>query len=1047
VSELSEVSSAARRTASAEGLRDDLVLFAAVGVAYAAGSQVAFSWFGADGLGASFFPAAGVTMAALLMVDRRRWWIVLAAAGLAELTVDLWHDIDVLPSLGYVVANLTQPLVGAALLLALVSSVDLGRIHDLVRFYACAVVIAPAVGGVLGASSFVLLDGGDGWVRFATEWWVGDGLGVLVVGSAILSVRATGPKQTSMLTRATGAGVALICVLATTAVFRLDAFEFVYVPIVLLALLAFQIGTRGVALTGAAMAFVAAQSTAEGSRYWEALDITTKEGMFHLQMGLAVLIATTLALAAAIAERERIAAELARTSAEREAALERAALVESEQRARKHAESLARAASLLAATGSVDEVAQAAADSIAEWGAHTSTLYVVDGDELRLRGSVGLDDALREAYGTLPLSFDSPSAEAAREGRPVVTQRAVELDRWYPGLTAYRDVDDVQTLAAFPVVTSGAVQAVLTARMTQADWLIEQRHALMSALADQTAVALSRAKLLEQEREARRRAELEEQEAVGRQKVTAALAAAETAQGVANVVVTELIGALGGAGGSIFLLDRDTGALQIVDHASYPVDVIQRYREIRPDTRTPPADALAGRRAVLLGDADALRREYPALAADLPLDDPEYGRAWAHVPLVVGTRVIGVLVISYDDPQPFDRRQQDDLASMCGVVAQALDNALAHDEERRVSHSLQLGLLGGGLVPPEGTTLATAYRSGTEKLEVGGDWYDAFSLPDGRLALVVGDVVGHGIEAAAAMGQLRGAVRALAAAGSPAEVLDGLDLFVAELPSAAMSTVALAVLDIDSGSLSYACAGHPPPMIVPGSGAARLVWDGRSPPLGSQVAHRRPEAADRLEPGDTLVLYTDGLVERRSETVSAGLDRLVASAGAAVGLGPPRLVDELLERCLADDQPADDVCVLALLRGGQPARFVHRFPAAPAEIASLRRAVTAWLERAGVAAETRRDAVLATSEAAANAAEHAYGFDGAGIVEVEAWVADDTLDIVVRDTGRWRTQRRTVERGRGRTIIEALVPDVVFESTENGTVVHMKLSTVAEVPA
>jgi anti-sigma regulatory factor (Ser/Thr protein kinase) len=236
-------------------------------------------------------------------------------------------------------------------------------------------------------------------------------------------------------------------------------------------------------------------------------------------------------------------------------------------------------------------------------------------------------------------------------------------------------------------------------------------------------------------------------------------------------------------------------------------------------------------------------------------------------------------------------------------------------------------------------------------------------------------------------------------------------------------------------------------MIVPGSGAARLVWDGRSPPLGAQVAHRRPEATDRLEAGDTLVLYTDGLVERRSESVSAGLDRLVASARAALGLGPSRLVDELLERCLAEDQPADDVCVLALLRGGQPTRFVHRFPAAPAEIASLRRAVTAWLERAGVAAETRRDAVLATSEAAANAAEHAYGFDGAGIVEVEAWVADETLDIFVRDTGRWRTQRRRVERGRGRTIIEALVPDVVFESTENGTVVHMKLSTVAEVPA
>src|SRR5512134_1436271 len=154
-------------------------LFAVVAVSYAVGSQLAFSWFGADATNASFFPAAGVTVGALVLVSRRRWPIVLLAAGLAELTLDLYHDIDLLPTLGYVAANLAQPVVGALLLAAAVRRVDISRTYDLLAFLVCAVVVAPALGGVLGASSYVFLDDGSGWARFVGEWWVGDGLGVL----------------------------------------------------------------------------------------------------------------------------------------------------------------------------------------------------------------------------------------------------------------------------------------------------------------------------------------------------------------------------------------------------------------------------------------------------------------------------------------------------------------------------------------------------------------------------------------------------------------------------------------------------------------------------------------------------------------------------------------------------------------------------------------------------------------------------------------------------------------------------------------------------
>src|SRR5574338_526212 len=141
-------------------------------------------------------------------------------------------------------------------------------------------------------------------------------------------------------------------------------------------------------------------------------------------------------------------------------------------------------------------------------------------------------------------------------------------------------------------------------------------------------------------------------------------------------------------------------------------------------------------------------------------------------------------------------------------AALALDNALLYERERDVSHTLQLGLLGGALPRFEHAVVASAYRPGTAALEVGGDWYDAFPLEDGRVALVVGDVVGHGLDAAVAMGQLRGAVSALAQSAGPAVLLRRLDAFVETVTSAATATLAYVELDPATGELRYACAGH-----------------------------------------------------------------------------------------------------------------------------------------------------------------------------------------------------------------------------------------------
>jgi serine phosphatase RsbU (regulator of sigma subunit) len=196
-------------------------------------------------------------------------------------------------------------------------------------------------------------------------------------------------------------------------------------------------------------------------------------------------------------------------------------------------------------------------------------------------------------------------------------------------------------------------------------------------------------------------------------------------------------------------------------------------------------------------------------------------------------------------------------------------------------------------------------------LEVGGDWYDAFLVEPGLLALVVGDVVGRGLGAASAMGQLRSAVRAVAGPGvGPARLLQRLDRFVDQVEAAALSTLAYAELDLATGAVRYACAGHPPPVLLPAPGVGKLVWGGRSTPVGTYGQGEREEAELRLGDGDRLLLYTDGLVERRDRALDDGLAALAATVAATGGQPLARAVRTIADGMLHDEQGRDDVCLL-----------------------------------------------------------------------------------------------------------------------------------------
>lgn len=239
--------------------------------------------------------------------------------------------------------------------------------------------------------------------------------------------------------------------------------------------------------------------------------------------------------------------------------------------------------------------------------------------------------------------------------------------------------------------------------------------------------------------------------------------------------------------------------------------------------------------------------------------------------------------------------------------------------EQEIAQLLQRSLLAGELPSAPGLDVGVAYRPGVSGLEVGGDWYDAFWLEEGRtVALVVGDVVGRGLGAAATMGQLRSAVRALASTGlAPGQLLGTLDNYVQRHCLGEMATVAYGELDLGTRRLRYACAGHPPPAIAQPAQRPVLAWEGRSPPLGARLSGSgpRPQAAQALSAGAAVLLYSDGLVERRSRPMAEGLEALLDVVASHPRAAAPALATTLA-RDLRDAGEADDVCVLVARLGG-----------------------------------------------------------------------------------------------------------------------------------
>jgi PAS domain S-box-containing protein len=365
-------------------------------------------------------------------------------------------------------------------------------------------------------------------------------------------------------------------------------------------------------------------------------------------------------------------------------------------------------------------------------------------------------------------------------------------------------------------------------------------------------------------------------------------------------------------------------------------------------------------------------------------------------------------------------------------------------EEREIAVGLQRALLPERLTVPETVSFAARYDAGSEALEVGGDWYDAFALPDGRVAVTVGDVVGHGLSAAASMGQLRTALSALAEyADSPGKLLTRLDRFLARTGATDFATVCYGLLDPESGLFEYASAGHPPMLVVSAAGEIRWLDEAQSPPLYGNGERERATGSVVLEPGCLLVLYSDGLIERRNARIDDGLERLGRAAAQVAGAPIGLVCDRLVAALGVEAARGDDVVVVAVrLEAAPEGRFRRVFPARPEELRELRAAMRIWLEEREIRDPAAGAVLLGVGEACANAIEHAYLDAEPGEVSVEIDEdPEESLIVAVRDFGRFREPWGARDRGRGTVIMRSLTTAFSRDSTPAGTTVRFRLPT------
>jgi PAS domain S-box-containing protein len=398
------------------------------------------------------------------------------------------------------------------------------------------------------------------------------------------------------------------------------------------------------------------------------------------------------------------------------------------------------------------------------------------------------------------------------------------------------------------------------------------------------------------------------------QQATSMLAEALTVEQVVEVITEVGRTAIGALRSAVVLIDPDSARLRVVndDLRNAPDSAGGELTLSAPSVIT---RAIATRRPVLVEDPEDLRRQFQD---ELDIDPDRVAasdeRSWVGLPLLAAGAPLGALRFSFGRPRKITEEERVFLEALAGQCQLAVERAGLYEREHKTAETLQRSLLPDQLPSVPGLVLVPKYRP-AKNMEIGGDWYDAFRLADHRLAVALGDVMGKGLTAAAGMGRVRNALRALALTDPrPAAVLGGLDrLFSATEQEEQVTTVAYLVIDPETGEGVLGNAGHLPALVLEAGRAPRFDQVEAGTPLG--WASPRRQHAFNLRPGSTAIFYSDGLVENRNRGLDAGLEELAAVAARAdadVLARPERLLEYLVDHMLAGHEQDDDVTVLVL---------------------------------------------------------------------------------------------------------------------------------------
>ena len=653
---------------------------------------------------------------------------------------------------------------------------------------------------------------------------------------------------------------------------------------------------------------------------------------------------------------------------------------------------------------------------------HADTAAILLMDEsaglLRARAAKGIEEEVEQGV-QIPLGRGFAGRIAA-ERTAVVIDDIDHADILNPILRE----KGIRSLLGVPLLVEGRVLGVLHVGTLTPRRFTEHDRDLLQLAADRAALAIEHGQLYERERNARLRAERAQADMHAVQRVTDA--------GLAYLPLDELLEEL--LVRTREILVADTAAILLLDEEA---DVLRARaakgieEEVEQGVRIPVGRGFAGRiaaerTAVVIDDVDHADILNPILR--------EKGiRSLLGVPLLIEGRVLGVLHVGTLTPRRFTEHDRDLLQLAADRAALAIEHAQLY-EERRLATALQQALLPQQLVSIPGLAVAARYLPAVQGSSLGGDWYDVFAVTGRRVGIAVGDVVGRGLPAAALMAQLRTALRAYAFEGhEPAVVVERLNRMLGQLEPATMTTALYLELDPEEERIRTVSAGHPPPLVIDPDGRARYLQVSGDVALGVSRAWRYREHEAALPAGSTIVLYTDGVVERRGEPLDDGLERLrrVAERGHP---DVEALCDAILEELVAG--PSDDVAVLAARLEPLGDRLTTSWPAQAGVLSGIRQLLRRWLRHQGARDDEAYDIVVACQEACANAIEHAYA-PGDEAFTLDASVTAGVVEITIRDHGRWRAARGR-HRGRGMPIMETLMDAVHVEQTPDGTAVVLR---------